>query len=247
MYFLYLDDSGSPKNPAESHFVLGGVIIPEESLRWISNQIEEYAAIIDPTNPQAIEFHAAECFRAVEQPWKGMDKPQRITVIKEVLNKLKSAKPNVLVMACAIHKASFPGQDPVLIAYEDLSSRFDLFLENNPKSGVKQRGMIVIDKSSYELGLQTLAAQFRQNGNKWGSQLRNICEVPLFVDSKSSRLIQLADHIAYAIFRRYEQGDLNYFNCFEERFYKKDGIIHGLAHKQHIKESCLCPACISRK
>jgi hypothetical protein len=247
MYFLYLDDSGSPNNPKESHFVLAGVCVPEESLRWLSSRLELFAQEIDPTNPSTVEFHAAECFRAVESPWKTMVKEKRIEVIKTVLLKLKDAKSNVVIFGCAVHKASFPNQDPVEIAFEDLSSRFDKFLEHRPLDENKQRGMIIIDKSSYELGLQNLAAGFRKSGNRWGNQLRNICEVPMFVDSKASRLIQLADHIAYGIFRRYEQNDLNYFNCFEDRFDEHDGIIQGLVHKQHYKERCTCPACITRK
>lgn len=249
MYLLYLDDSGSPNNPAEEHFVLGGVCVPEESTRWLSSQIECLAEELDSENPQKVEFHAAEIFRGVEYPWNTItNKNKRIEIIKSVIRKLDDAKSDIAVFGCAVHKQSFPGQDPVLLAFEDLSSRFNKFIEHHPKADQKQqRGVIIIDKSSYELGLQTLAAEFRRNGNRWGDQLRNICEVPMFVDSKASRLIQLADHIAYGIHRRYNQADINYFNCFEERFDQYEGVLHGLSHKQHKKNGCTCPACISRK
>jgi len=135
----------------------------------------------------------------------------------------------------------------VELAFEDLSSRFNMFIENHPVGETRQRGMIIIDKSTYELGLQKLAGDFRTSGNRWGSQLRSIIEVPLFVDSGSSRLVQLADHIAYAIHRRYNQGDITYFNCIENRLYQNNGVIHGLSHKQHCTRTCTCPACISRK
>jgi len=248
MYLLYLDDSGSASDPDMEHFVLGGICIPEENIRWLSSQIEEYAASIDRDNPKSVEFHAAECFRGAIYPWKTMkDKRDRITVIKNVLGKLDFANPGVVVMGCAIHKPSFSGQDPVELAFEDLSSRFNMFIEHHPIGDNRQRGMIIIDKSTYELGLQKLAGDFRMSGNRWGSQLRCIIEVPLFVDSGSSRLVQLADHIAYAIHRRYNQGDITYFNCIESRFDQNDGVIHGLSHKQHYTRTCTCPACISRK
>ncbi len=246
MYLLYLDDSGSPKNPEESHFVLAGVCIPEESVRWLSHQIELIAERINPTNPSGIEFHAAECFRGTNTPWKQMEREERISTIKRVLSKLDDARQCPL-FGCAIHKASFHDQDPVRLAFEDLSSRFNLYLEHLSTNGNPARGMIVIDKSSYELGLQSLASEIRRTGNRWGNQNRNICEVPLFVDSKSSRLIQLADHIAYAIFRRYSQNDLNYYNVIENKFYQLDGVIHGLAHKQLGRHTCTCPACITRR
>lgn len=247
MYFLYLDDSGSPGNPDESHFVLAGFVVHEERLRWLSSQLDLYAQEIVPGNPKSVEFHAAECFRAVESPWKEMQRKDRIGVIKGVLERLHASKPPIAIIACAIHKASFPGQDPVTLAYEDLSSRFNSYLDHRITDGKKPRGMIVIDKSSYELGLQNLAADIRDKGNKWGNQLRNICEVPLFVDSKASRLIQAADHIAYAIHRRYNQNDLTYFNLIEDRFDQHDGVLHGLVHIQHYNPKCTCPACITRK
>ncbi len=136
------------------------------------------------------------------------------------------------------------------MAFEDVSSRFDMYLSRQYASTKEnQRGLIVLDKTSYETNLQNLAYTFRRSGNRWGSYLKNICEIPLFVDSKASRIIQLADHIAYAIFRRYNAGDLNYFNCIEGRFDQEQatGIIHGLAHKQTQIPYCTCPACITRR
>ncbi len=63
MHVLYLDDSGSPDNPKEDYFVLGGISVPENSLRWLSHQIEKIAIEINRENPEIIEFHAAEIFR----------------------------------------------------------------------------------------------------------------------------------------------------------------------------------------
>lgn len=176
-----------------------------------------------------------------------MKREKRIETIKGVLYQLHDARPGVVIFGCAVHKNSFPRQDPVKLAFEDLSSRFNMFLEHHSDSSEKSRGIIVIDKSSYELGLQNLTVEIRRNGNRWGSQLRSLCEVPLFVDSKASRIIQLADHIAYALFRRYSQDDINYYNCIEDRFDQYEGVIQGLVHKQHYTNSCTCPACLTRK
>jgi len=102
---LYLDDSGSASDPGMEHFVLGGVCIPEENVRWLSSQIEDYAASIDRENPKSVEFHASECFKVAINPWKTMhDQKERILVIKNILGKLNDANPGVVVMGCAIHK-----------------------------------------------------------------------------------------------------------------------------------------------
>ena len=133
------------------------------------------------------------------------------------------------------------------IAFEDLCSRFDIYLNRiYHETKVSHKGLIVFDKSIYEGSLQKLSMEFRQLGTRW-REVRNIREVPFFVDSKASRLIQLADHVAYSVFRRYNAGDLTYFNCIENRFDNYQGIIHGLAHKQSYNPACTCPACLTRK
>lgn len=195
MHILYLDDSGSYQNPKEDYFVLGGVSVPEASIRWLSHEVEKIALEIDPNYPEAVEFHAAEIFRGHDQPWKDMQKQDRIQIIQRVLFTLKNANPNIVTFACAVHKASFPNEDPVIKAYEDITSRFDLYLQRIAIDSDTQRGLVVLDKSSYETGLQELASQIRRSGNKWGSYTKGICEVPFFVDSRASRIIQLADHM----------------------------------------------------
>ncbi|MFZ5818483.1 MAG: DUF3800 domain-containing protein [Chloroflexota bacterium] len=248
MHLLYLDDSGSSGNKNEQYFVLGGVSVPEASARWLSHKIEQIALEIDKDNPGGIEFHAAEIFRGAEHPWKNFkDRTQRSAIINNILRILEKAYPDVTLFACAIHRASFPTEDPVIKAYEEISSRFDLYLQRISAEGSPQRGLVIIDKSSYETGLQKLAAQIRQSGNRWGSYTTSICEVPMFIDSRASRNIQLADHVAYAVFRRYNANDLTYFNTIESRFDQKDDVICGLIHKQTYNRHCTCPACLTRR
>jgi len=248
MHILYLDDSGSVNNPDENYFVLGGVCVPEKSLRWLSYQLEQLAASIDKTNPRSVEFHASEIFSGRRAPWNRFtNRPDRISILKSVLCVLDDAHSDIVTFACAVHKASFPGRDPVHLAYEDISSRFDIYLRRMSTERDQQRGLIVFDKSTYETSLQDLTRDFRQQGNRWGSFLRNISEVPFFVDSTASRITQLADHIAYAVFRRYNASDLTYYDCIESRFDSDGGIIHGLVHMQTYKQNCTCPACLTRR
>ncbi|NLG99499.1 MAG: DUF3800 domain-containing protein [Chloroflexi bacterium] len=247
MYLLYLDDSGSPRNMTEEYFVLGGLCVPENSVRWLSNKMTELAAAIHPEDSDLVEFHAAEIFSGKVFSWDKMNnKAQRIETIQSVLHILDQAYGDIVLFACAVHKKSFPNHDPVILAFEEVSDRFNMFLSRVSKSDEKhkEKGIIILDKSSYETGLQNLVNSFRQRGNRWGNQLRNICEVPLFVDSRACRIVQLADHIAYSVFRRYNAGDLTYFNCVEDRFDQSDGKIHGLVHKQTYKRFCTCPACM---
>ncbi|MGB0671817.1 MAG: DUF3800 domain-containing protein [Rhodospirillales bacterium] len=105
-----------------------------------------------------------------------------------------------------------------------------------------QRGLVVLDESSYETSIQSLARDFRTDGHRWG-QLYNLSDVPLFVDSKATRMIQWADLVAYAMRRYYEYGDSCYMDQIVGRFDAEGGVRHGLFHFRPISSPCNCYAC----
>ncbi len=247
MYLLYLDDSGSARNTNEQHLVLGGFSVFERALHWLTRELDQLAEQIHPQDPNAVEFHASEIFSGRTPPWSGMTKDERRTVIRRVLEIFRSADQRITAFACVVHKTSFAQRDPMEFAFEEICSRFDLQLKRlHAKGGDTQRGLVVLDKSSYETSMQGMARDFRSLGTRWGV-LVNLAEVPFFVDSRASRAVQLADHIAYAVFRRYESGDASYFDIIASRFDAEEGKIHGLVHRQTVDASCMCPACLSRR
>jgi len=246
LYVLYLDDSGSAKNPKEEYLVLGGISVFERQVHWLSQEMENLAAALLPDDPHAVEFHASTIFSGREPPWKGMDRESRIKIIKDILNICARSLRTTTAFACAVHKKSYPHQDPMEIAFEELCSRFDLQLKRMHYDGNTQRGVIILDDTTYETTLQSLARNFRYHGTRW-NVLRNLIDVPFFVNSKASRCVQLADHIAYSVFRRYQAGDTSYLDIILQKFDAEHGKLHGLVHKQSYDENCLCPACMSRR
>jgi Protein of unknown function (DUF3800) len=247
MYLLYLDDSGSANNQSETYLVLGGICIFEHQVYHFTQQLDILAQQ-HASDPSLVEFHASEIFGGRIFPWNAMkEKDARIKVMKQVISIFANSYETSRAFACAVHKSSFSNQDPMEMAFEDLCSRFDIFLTNmNQREGTNHRGMIILDESAHETTLQSLARRFNRSGTKYGT-IRNIVEVPLFVDSKASRCIQVADHIAYSVFRRYEHGDTSYLDLCLHRFDSDGKIIHGLCHKQAGNQNCMCPACLSRK
>jgi hypothetical protein len=246
MYLLYLDDSGSAQNPNEQYLVLGGICIFEHQVNYFTQELDKIAHRLNPHDPDSVEFHASAMFAGRTEPWKQLGRADRISVIKEVLQVFQRSYNTACAFACAVHKASYPGRDPMEIAFEDLCSRFDKLLWRLRDNGDNQRGMIVLDESTYETTLQKLTRDFRTLGTRW-NVIRNIVDVPFFVDSRASRCVQIADHVAYSVFRRYESGDTNYLDIIHSRFDSDGRVIHGLSHKQQINASCHCSACVSRK
>ena len=66
------------------------------------------------------------------------------------------------------------------------------------------------------------------------------------MDSVASRLIQIADLLAWAVWRRYEHNDARYFDLVVQRFDSEGGVMHGLVHRRVPTDDCDCPACLSR-
>lgn len=245
MYLLYLDGSGSVRNPSEQHFVLAGIAVFEQQTYHLMSEAEEFVASLDLGASGDVELHASVMANARQKPWKGLGRRERLAAIEDGLRVLLDAHQSVRAFAVVVDKEAVSPDDPVEYAFEEICSRFGLFL-NREWPDSSQRGLVVMDKSHYEETLQRLAHHFRRKGTRWGP-LRNLAEVPLFVDSAASRLIQLADLLAWAVWRRYEHSDTRYFDPLVGRFdAEKRGVIHGLVHRRRTTDECYCPACLSR-
>lgn len=245
VYVLYLDDSGSPTNANEEHFVLGGVCVFERQIHWIGKAVEELVESLPVGDPAEIELHASP-LRAGRNRWRSLDRQDRQEIFRKVCHIVAKAHESTRLFAVAVHKPSCTPENPVELAFEHICMRFDKYLGRlYRRNSDPHRGIIILDKSTYETPLQRLTREFRSFGHRWGV-LRNITEVPLFVDSRSTRLIQLADIVAHVVWRRYEKHDpldLELMRILLPRFDRDGGAIHGLAHLHNHKLDCHCPAC----
>lgn len=158
------------------------------------------------------------------QFWRNFPLPDRITAIKDALAIIR---PNMRIFAAVVEKSLVGPKDPVEYAFEQDCSRFDYYLRRRYRQRDPQRGLIVLDKSSYENTLQGLATAFRKTGHAWDI-VRNLAEVPMFIDSRASRLVQLADLVSYAFYRKYQHGDSQFFDVLAPRIDSHGGTTHGL-------------------
>ena len=225
MHLLYVDESGSTTDASQRYFVLAGVAVFERVTHWIEKDLDDLVRTVEPSSPQDVELHGAP-MRSGQKFWRKFPLEQRIELIKKGLGCVKS-RSKARLFACVIDKALIAGKDPVEVCFEQLAMRFDLFLQRcHTKYGDTQRGIMLFDESSTERRLQTLARDFKHTGHTFG-KTRNFAEVPVFLDSKATRLIELADLVAYAIFRQYEKGDSEYWDVIKDCFDQEGGVVHG--------------------
>lgn len=226
MYLLYADESGAASDANQKYFVLAGFCLFERQGYWVAQELDKIAEKFDPADSSNVELHGNP-MRTGKGIFRRFTKAERAAAIKDAIRVFSDSHPGNRLFAAVVKKDVITPDDPVEHAFEQLASRFDHYLGRLHKSGDTQRGIIIFDKSTYETTIQSLATDFRTIGHQWGV-LRNLSEVPLFLDSRASRLIQLADLIAYGLFQKFEHQNDEYYELMEGRFDSEGGVVHGL-------------------
>ncbi|MBF0515870.1 MAG: DUF3800 domain-containing protein [Nitrospirae bacterium] len=245
MYLLYLDDSGSAKNVSDKEVTLGGLCCYEQTPFFLSNKLDDLASEVWPDDPIGLEFRGSSIFGGKEY-WRRIKKDARLETYKKALSFLEQSTA-IRLFGAVIDRAAVSPEDPIEYGFEQLASRFDRYLIRIHKKGYHQRGLIILDKSIYETSIQRLAREFRDEGHRWGRKLVNLSDVPLFVDSKATRMVQYADMIAYALRRYYTNHEQEYFNIISKKFDNEGGVIHGLVHSTFYASGCQCIACLQKQ
>ena len=225
MHLFYVDESGCSTDDSQTHFVLAGVSVYETKAHWLSTELDSIAGKFLPN----IELHGAP-MRAGRGAWRKFPKADRDAAIIDALTNgiVNQSRKSVRLFGAVINKQKFQGANVVEACFEQITSRFDMFLSRMyARNQRPQRGLMLFDKSSTEHRIQQLATAFKKTGHSYG-KTRNYADVPVFLDSEASRLIQLADLVAYSLFRHYERSDSTFYNVIQHCFDTDSGVRHGL-------------------
>lgn len=129
-------------------------------------------------------------------------------------------------------------------AFTNVISRFDTFVENYSRhTKTDLHGLVIQDQNeSQSLRLTELMKKFHSIGTMWTQQTR-IVETPLFVDSKLTGMIQMADICAYATRRFFEHNETDLFDRIYHRFDRiPGGSVVGIRHYTGVFK-CKCRVC----
>ncbi len=247
MYLLYIDESGNEDNPADSYFVLAGAAVFERVAFFLSQAFDHVQAKHFPGTPP-LPFHASH-IRAGKDFWRNVEAAKRTEVLADLATAIAGVnRPGVVLFAAAIEKTNLLyGETAVEHATAEVCRRFDLLLKRKYlEDGDAQRGLVIFSEGRFHKRARVWVRGFRELGTRWGV-VHNLADIPYFASMTETRLLQVADVVAHAVFMLYERKDASLIRPFLDRFDRKDGVIHGLVHHRASNlTACECPLCASK-
>lgn len=245
MYLFYIDESGDPFGWDKSdNFVLAGAAIHEGQVRRFSEQIDLIQQKYFPMISMPIELHAS-VIRSGKDRFRRMTIADREKLMTDISNIIKSAHfPNLILFATAIHVSAVrSGPQALRDCLEDICQRFNTFLVRQCNAGYIDKGLLIMDRSGRETRVRELMDEFRKSGTKYG-HLGNVIDVPYFADSKHTRMLQLADFIAFAFGRYLNASDRSLFDMICGRIDRSSPGSTSVGFKHIIagRHACSCAA-----
>ena len=257
MYLLYLDESGTQAgSPA---MVLAGLAVHELDSWPLQERLDRMlrGRLPQGLDPLQFELHANEIksprgkSRRNKSNWAQVPVQTRFQILRATYKTLANFRPTEPARPMALFGAVVDRQyaDQEQRAYEEVLHKFDEMLTRQTnESGIHQLGMVIHDKHLSERKVQSWTDAWRHVAGRIG-RLTHLTDVPMFADSKASRLIQAADFVAWGLYRNYgESQDETWIKPLWSRFDSADGVMHGLIHVVPGFRSgkCNCPPCSSR-
>lgn len=253
MYFFYFDESGSrdpsigtKEKPKDHLYVLLAVGMFERKWhpfdRAIAHVKLELADYLRREGKGT--FDLADC--EIKSNWlrnakerkerspflHGLDDKDRERLVKTYFTQLEGC--NAVVMAAVIDKRNLHDhmthETLHKKAYEFLLERIEHYMQTyHPK----HQALVVMDDTSVELNRAVAMkhAYFQRAGNQ-NMKFRHIVEYPFFTASELSNGVQLADLLAYNVYRAFKTEDFSYpyFSMMLPHFYRRNpgNVLDGL-------------------
>lgn len=241
MYLLYVDESGDSGRKGSRHLLLGAAALFEGKWRAVKTDLEHLLEKYFPDlADRPAELHCTDVRRG-RGPYSKLSKEDRSALLQDACALLKGLAGNEIALFTVVCDKQWwfkrnPGKsadDLYLELFENLVSRFDMFLTRRRQEGQPSKGLIIADprNSALSKALRQAVLQFHRSGTRW-TELRNVIESVLFLESHESPGVQLGDLCSYAMWRAAEYEDtalllaLKY--CFD-----REGFTAGRTGKWH--------------
>lgn len=272
MYLLFVDESGT--HGGSHAFVLGGIAIHESDSQRLQGDLDRLVAAKlgkRPSNLDEFELHASE-MRNAKKPtgpkaersggssiWANYPRAMRKELLDDAYRLIADFKPRDPALPTALFgvvvdsrfRPEWSQIERERYAYEVLLNKFDVMLKNlRVHKNLNNRGLVIHDRRVVaERDIQSWTSEWRAAAGRIG-RLMNLADVPLFADSRATRLLQVADLVSYSLFRRFTPGRSAEasFTTLWPAFHAEKGQVHGCIHfsPSFGQGACECEPCAGR-
>lgn len=246
MYLLYSDESGEITNPADRVLVVAGIAVHEDAIRPLAGSTNETInRYLSGDVARSIEIHGSP-MRGGRGEWNGISRGKRMGLLNALLTQIdqwQHENSGTTIQTFAIVVDRNHSQSPFETAYGEFLFSFDKYLRAGRRQGEPHNGVLVTDRGKYEHTLsawvEIARARYRRPAQD-ERRLYALAETPFFVDSRSTRLMQLADLVSYSFFRAYNSDDWSLANLLLPSMTSASE-----PRLQHLtsEAACKCAAC----
>lgn len=256
MYSLALDESGT--HLGAPVVVVAGIAVHEDDLKSLEALVDMVLTRhLKPLGLNAFEYeaHAYELKTPTGRPgtpWGNVDADVRLAIYDDLYVEIanyETPRPShpVRVIAAVIDQRNKTPKKAEKAAYDFVFKRFTEILNLvETATGTTERGLIIHDRrDGYDLPLQQRVATSQRLTGAYG----NLLHVPVFTDSRTSRLVQIADLVAYSMWRCYSAADdAKASSIMHLAGTGSAGEIQDVLHQcpEFRHQKCACLPCTSR-
>ena len=189
-------------------------------------------------------------FKQTEQ-YVHLTRAERIVFLQQVADRIGSWRYARLFAECIdkLHFVSIRNPLPVAEqAFEQIISRLEQYLENTKNRASNEPNYCLVAHDNNPAGAlkhTRLMQTFHRRGTFW-TNINNIIETPLYVDSSLTGMVQMADLCSYALRRFSENGETDLFNrIFPIADRAPSGKVLGVRH--FTRMTCTCAICVAHR
>jgi hypothetical protein len=165
---------------------------------------------------------------------------ERLSLLRAIADKVGSWD-DAFLFADAERKAANAGDENSILehSFQQVVTRFHTHLVREQA----ELGILVQDQNETAARrLTALARKYHAKGTAY-ARMDRLVETPLFVDSKLTSMVQLADLCAYAVRRYFENGETDLFDRIYPRFDRVGVRVVGIRHYTG-RQRCDCRVCL---
>lgn len=228
----------------QSNFVLGGVAVHEGQIYTLTREFNAIQEKYFPGITVLINFHVSLIRRGKGPHFNKFDEETREQIIDDVYHVIqKQYFPNLIAFATSIDISAVRSPSQVCRdCFKDVCQNFNRFLYHQYKKSIPSKGLLIIDRGR-EIQYRQIYSEFKKS-ELVEEYLGNVVDVPYFSACRETRMLQIADFVANAVFRYYESDITKQMNKILPRFYRGPRY-HPTSGLSHITndENCDCYAC----